>query len=97
VILPRFATGRSAAGRSDPAGHRTGRRGERLAARRLRRTGHRLLDRNVVLGGHEVDLLVLAPDRRTIVLVEVKTRTGPAISPASSSAGRPRRAESFSP
>jgi putative endonuclease len=52
----------------------TGRRGERLAARWLRRRGYRILRRNLALGRDEIDLVALAPDRRTVVLVEVKTR-----------------------
>jgi putative endonuclease len=51
-----------------------GRRGERLAARRLRRKGYRILGRNVRLRFGEADLVCLAPDRCTIVVVEVKTR-----------------------
>ncbi|MEM7228593.1 MAG: YraN family protein [Planctomycetota bacterium] len=54
--------------------HATGRRGERLAARYLRRNGLRVLQRNLHLGHDEIDLL--AQDRSgTLVLVEVKTRT----------------------
>lgn len=48
--------------------------GERVAARRLRRGGYRLIARNVRTGSGEVDLICLAPDKRTIVFVEVKTR-----------------------
>ncbi|QDU85216.1 hypothetical protein Pla163_23440 [Planctomycetes bacterium Pla163] len=44
--------------------------GERLAARLLARTGHRILARNVRIGGVEVD--VLARSNRTLVLCEVK-------------------------
>lgn len=51
-----------------------GTRGERLAARMLRRHGYRVLARNVRLRVGEVDLVCEAPDRRTIVIVEVKTR-----------------------
>lgn len=63
-------------GRDGRAGGRLalGKAGERLAARRLRGLGYRVLQRNACAGGVEVDLLCLAPDRRTIVLVEVKTR-----------------------
>ena len=53
-----------------------GRRGERLAARRLARSGYRILGRNVRLGRDEADLVALAPDGRTVVVVEVKTRSG---------------------
>lgn len=62
----------------EPATRRLGRAGERLAARTLRRAGYRILGRNLHVPMGEADLLCLAPDRRTIVLVEVKTRiTGP--------------------
>lgn len=48
--------------------------GERVAARWLRRNGHRVIARNVRTGSGEVDLVCLAPDKQTIVFVEVKTR-----------------------
>jgi putative endonuclease len=51
-----------------------GRAGERAAARHLKRQGYRILGRNVQVAIGEADLLCMAPDRRTIVLVEVKTR-----------------------
>ncbi|MDX2115741.1 MAG: YraN family protein [Planctomycetota bacterium] len=59
-----------------------GRAGERIAAGYLRRRGFRVLGRNVRVraGGGEADLVCLAPDRRTIVLVEVKTRSAQAAS-----------------
>ncbi len=50
-----------------------GRRGERLAERHYRRSGHRLIARNLRLGRREVDLLMLTPDEKTLVLIEVKT------------------------
>jgi putative endonuclease len=49
-----------------------GDRGERLAARHLRRQGMTLVGRKVRLLGGELDLI--AVDGRTIVFVEVKTR-----------------------
>lgn len=52
--------------------------GEAVAARHLRRAGFRILGRNLNVPMGEADLLCLAPDRRTIVLVEVKTRDIPA-------------------
>jgi putative endonuclease len=52
-----------------------GRRGERIAARFLRRQRYRILGRNLRVPMGEADILAVAPDRRTIVLVEVKTRT----------------------
>ncbi len=54
--------------------HATGSRGERLAEKHLKKLGYRVLRRNAMLPGGEVDLLCEAPDRRTIVLVEVKAR-----------------------
>ena len=50
-----------------------GRRGERLAARWLKRSGYRILGSNLRNRFGEVDLLAEAPDHRTIVLVEVKS------------------------
>ncbi len=58
-----------------------GRRGESRAARYLRRKGYRILERNVRLKLGEIDLLCEAPDGRTIVFVEVKTRIDDAIPP----------------
>jgi len=55
-----------------------GARGESLAIRTLKRKGYKLLGRNLrVPGGEwggEADAFFLAPDRTTLVLVEVKTR-----------------------
>jgi putative endonuclease len=51
---------------------RTGRRGERLAARALRARGWRVLGTNVRTPRGEIDLLAL--DGETVVVVEVKTR-----------------------
>ena len=48
-------------------------RGERAAARHLRRQGYRVLGRNVRNRFGEVDILAEAPDRRTVVIVEVKS------------------------
>lgn len=52
-----------------------GDRGERLAARWLRRRGYRILHRNLTIGRDEADLIVVDPKGRTIVIVEVKTRS----------------------
>jgi len=51
--------------------------GERVASRVLRRKGYRVIDRNVRTKLGEIDLLCIAPDRRTLVVVEVKTRLLP--------------------
>ena len=50
----------------------TGRAGERLAARWLRRSGYRILARNFRAAGAEIDLV--ASEGNTIVFVEVKAR-----------------------
>lgn len=50
-----------------------GQRGERLAARFLRRQGYRILGRNVKLGDYEIDIITHKED--TIAFVEVKTRS----------------------
>lgn len=57
-----------------PAGNELGRRGESEAARRMRAAGYRVLARNVRTRDGEADLVCRAPDARTIVIVEVKTR-----------------------
>jgi putative endonuclease len=49
------------------------RRGERAAARFLRRRGLRILSRNVRCGQGEIDLVAL--DGETLVFVEVKSRS----------------------
>ena len=49
-----------------------GTRGERLAARYLKRQGYQILGRQVCLPSGELDLV--ARDEKTIVFVEVKTR-----------------------
>jgi putative endonuclease len=51
-----------------------GKEGERLAERFLEKKGYKLLERNYRCSAGELDLVVL--DRRVIVFVEVKTRTG---------------------
>ena len=51
-----------------------GPRGERIAARTLKRARYRVLERNCNIAGGELDLVCLHPDRRTIVIVEVKAR-----------------------
>jgi putative endonuclease len=55
-----------------------GERGERLAARWLRRRGYRILHRNYAIGRDEADLVAVDPDGRTLVIVEVKTRASAA-------------------
>jgi putative endonuclease len=53
--------------------------GERIAARFLRRRGYRIVHRNHRAAGVEADLIALAPDGRTMVIVEVKTRRGDSV------------------
>ena len=57
-----------------PEGKALGRAGERLAARELRRRRYRLMARNLTVAPGEADLVFTAPDGRTLVIVEVKTR-----------------------
>lgn len=64
-----------------------GQQGERAAARHLQAGGYRILGRNVRLPMGEVDLIALAPDQRTIVIVEVKTRRDATIAPEMSVTG----------
>lgn len=57
-------------GDRDPLGHK----GEKAAARHLKTHGYTVLGRNLITPIGEADMLALAPDRQTIVFVEVKTR-----------------------
>jgi putative endonuclease len=56
-----------------------GPRGERIAARRLRRQGYRILGRNLRLGRYELDLVARKGD--TVAFVEVKTRAPDGLAP----------------
>lgn len=58
--------------RRTPTARELGRRGEKLAARYLRRCGHRIIDRNIRFMEGELDLVTI--ENRTLVIVEVKTR-----------------------
>lgn len=60
--------------RSRISSEKLGALGERAAARYLKRNQYRVLDRNLRLSAGEIDLLCLAPDRKTVVIVEVKSR-----------------------
>lgn len=51
-----------------------GRKGEELAKQHLENTGYEILDENWRFGKAEVDLI--AYQNKTIIFVEVKTRTG---------------------
>lgn len=57
-------------GERDPLGPA----GERLAVKHLKRSGYRVLGRNLRVPMGEADILALAPDGQTVVLVEVKSR-----------------------
>lgn len=62
--------------RGGPATHRDplGPEGERAAMKHLRSKGYRKLGANVRTNAGEIDLIALAPDKRTIVFVEVKAK-----------------------
>ena len=65
------------------AGHWSlGARGERAAWRHLSWRGYELVGRNMRLGGVEADLVLLAPDGATLVVVEVKALRDPGMHPA---------------
>ena len=51
-----------------------GARGERVAAKWLKKQRYKVIGRNVHVGVGEADIVCVAPDRRTIVIVEVKAR-----------------------
>ncbi len=51
-----------------------GKRGERIAAAKLQRSGYRVVAKNVRTRIGEIDLICEAPDKKTVVVVEVKTR-----------------------
>ncbi len=74
-----------------------GRRGERLAARYLRREGLTILARNYRCPGGEIDLIALDPPRRTgrdadtICFVEVKTRSDDTYTAPASAVDRAKR------
>jgi putative endonuclease len=74
---------RAATGLENPPRDRRralGAMGERMAVRRLRREGYRIVARNYRAAGAEIDAVAI--DRDTLVFVEVKTRL-------TSTAGRP--------
>jgi putative endonuclease len=66
-----------------------GSRGEALAEEHLLRRGHRIIGRNVVRAGCELDLV--CRDGEVLVFVEVKTRTNPRRDPAEAVNRRKRR------
>jgi putative endonuclease len=58
-------------------GRSLGARGERLAARHLRTQGYHILARNLRTRAGEIDLVAQGPDKRQIVIVEVKSALAP--------------------
>ena len=52
-----------------------GARAERTAERHLKQQGYTTLARNLRVGRNELDLVMLAPDGTTVVIVEVKSST----------------------
>lgn len=66
---PRTSPGLAAAARLALA-----RAGEDRAVSHLQSQGYQLLARNLRVGRDEIDILALAPDRRCVVVVEVKLR-----------------------
>ncbi|HVZ92959.1 MAG TPA: YraN family protein [Phycisphaerales bacterium] len=70
-----------------------GSRGERIAEKFLRKSRYRVLERNARTRIGEADLVCEAPDGRTIVIVEVKTRiTAPGTAASSSRPAPPPEA-----
>lgn len=72
VLRPFLPSGAYPHLRSTDPRHALGLRGERLAARYLRRRGLKILGRNVRCGKEEIDLIALDDD--TVAFVEVRTR-----------------------
>lgn len=72
---------------------RLGARGERIAARALRRSGYRIVARNYRPGQRRSDaeLDIIAWEGTTLAVVEVKTRRGGLGTPAERVAGEKRR------
>ena len=53
----------------------TGKWGEELAASLLRDKGYTIMERDWHSGHRDIDIIARSPDSRTVVFVEVKTRT----------------------
>lgn len=51
-----------------------GAKGERKARKYYKRHGYRILERNYRAGKHEIDIILLSPDKNILVFSEVKTR-----------------------
>ncbi len=59
----------------------TGPRGERAAADYLKQNNYRIIARNLRNRYGEIDLIAIAPDGRTVVIIEVKTAEDPGARP----------------
>lgn len=57
----------------DTLKRRIGNLGERLAAKHLRREGYKILEKNFVADGYEIDIIAIKDN--TVAFVEVKART----------------------
>ena len=73
-MLARFLARLVGRDRTSVPTRRLGARGEALAARYLKRLGYRILAKNARLHFGEADIVAESPDRRDIVICEVKTR-----------------------
>ena len=51
-----------------------GKWGEEMAAEYLQQKGYRIIERDWRSGARDIDIIAQAPDRSTLVFVEVKTR-----------------------
>jgi putative endonuclease len=73
-LLARLTGWLSGSARGRAPADELGRAGEHAAAEHLTAAGYRVLGRNVRVPMGEADLVCLAPDGRTRVIVEVKSR-----------------------
>lgn len=68
-----------------------GQRSERAAAKYLRKNGYRILAANAFERVGEIDLLALDPDGATLVVVEVRSTSGPEPDVAAASVNFPKQ------
>lgn len=66
-----------------------GRRGERIAARMLKRLGYRIVACNYQCPAGEIDIIAL--DQETVVFVEVKTRSSSDVAYPEAHVNQPKR------
>ena len=69
----------------------TGRRGEDLAHRYLRRQGYKIVARNYRLSSGDAEADLIARDREEVVIVEVKTRETGEFGPPDRAVGEEKR------